>query len=1250
MKKSIVKKPLSLLLSLLMMLSVFGCLAFTASAAQVIATGTCGANLTWELDLEGTLTVRGTGDMTAYGIGNFPWESIKGKIRNVIVKDGVTSVAEHAFRDNGSLSSLVVEGHITVFGGTAACGCGRLSYVKFGTVDTLASWAFSGDSNLRTMFVTGDIGSIGDRVFNAVPLQTIFGVPGTAIKSWAASNNVRFFDIRENVTTITYGNYPQTLVTDVTLIASLDAVSKSWASYRYYASVDGTSTAGDWMRFADFVCDGSKYRAVIFDAYRPSRADSVHAAENSNQDENGYVPGTVYYFKYEPIAWRILDSAAGLLLSDAILDAQMYALDTATYSESPIRAWLANDFYGTAFTNGQKENLREQTLDNDGESATMDKVWLPSQSDLTNSAYGFTPADNTQSPTRSAFGTDYAKCMGLFVSNSAPCYWHGASRWHLRGSDKIVDFSGSFSSGTANVSEYGVRPMICLGSVTSDVSTDSTSYSAAKHSNDPHAFGPVWTFDVEQKTATVKPACICCGYESSDSTSVDTALPADDVFSGSAPAGKKLTGWKNNSTGTTYAPGDSFSAIRTETFTAQWSDAYTVTFDSNGGSAIASQLVIPYGNAIEPEAPVKDGFAFRGWKRDGYTAMYDFSSYVTENIMLRAEWIETVSYGSDRLFSGFTATACSGSLTSSEGGAKLIDNDTGTKWCMTNTESGWIEFYSNEAFIPTAYVLTTGNDTASFPKRNPLSWSVLAKKESTDEWVPLETIVKDTRLRAYNTRAFTYPLSGITESYKYFRFEFYKLVGQQIFQLSEFQFRGITASDYKHNINCIVNGNVLTATCSNDPCAWTTNPLTLTLNAPTKTVYGDSGDANATLTGLDTFNAQLGSSITQNSIRYSANGSTTYTAPTNAGSYTALLSVSVNGSSYTISKAYIIAKATPEYTVPTGLAAAYGDTLANVTLPEGWAWNDAPETSVGNAGEHTFEATFTPADTANYNTVSETLTVAVAKAAPEYTVPEGLTVHYGKTLADIELPEGWAWNDAPETPVGCLGEHTFTATFTPEDTDNYNTAEAEIAVTVYTDYTFVPAKEPTCIRAGNSAYYYNPANRTYYVVTEENELAEIELYTTVIPATGHIYGTVGDARFTCTVCGYVDQGRKEDAEYEDMLPFYLESFNAAKEEVKAACDGRLQEGDSAACAALVENTKRDIDNLPYDRYKTQDENKEAVYAFLSRLNTDLANQRMADHAGACPYCGGYHHGSIIGILHAMLYVLRNFFSKLFFFI
>ena len=72
-----------------------------------------------------------------------------------------------------------------------------------------------------------------------------------------------------------------------------------------------------------------------------------------------------------------------------------------------------------------------------------------------------------------------------------------------------------------------------------------------------------------------------------------------------------------------------------------------------------------------------------------------------------------------------------------------------------------------------------------------------------------------------------------------------------------------------------------------------------------------------------------------------------------------------------------IAKATPAYTVPTGLTATYGDTLADVALPDDWAWDDAVTTSVGNVGDNTFAATFTPSDTDNYNTVTKNLTVAV---------------------------------------------------------------------------------------------------------------------------------------------------------------------------------------------------------------------------------------------------------------------------------
>ena len=77
---------------------------------------------------------------------------------------------------------------------------------------------------------------------------------------------------------------------------------------------------------------------------------------------------------------------------------------------------------------------------------------------------------------------------------------------------------------------------------------------------------------------------------------------------------------------------------------------------------------------------------------------------------------------------------------------------------------------------------------------------------------------------------------------------------------------------------------------------------------------------------------------------------------------------------------FTIYQADPTYTVPTGLTATYGDTLSSVALPAGWQWDDGTQL-VGNVGDNRFAATYTPADARNYKTVSENLTVHVAKKA-----------------------------------------------------------------------------------------------------------------------------------------------------------------------------------------------------------------------------------------------------------------------------
>lgn len=79
------------------------------------------------------------------------------------------------------------------------------------------------------------------------------------------------------------------------------------------------------------------------------------------------------------------------------------------------------------------------------------------------------------------------------------------------------------------------------------------------------------------------------------------------------------------------------------TIVAQWEKdetpapvTHTVTFDSNGGSAVDAQTVDDGGKAVKPADPTRDGYTFAGWMLDGQP--YDFGQPVTGDITLTAEW------------------------------------------------------------------------------------------------------------------------------------------------------------------------------------------------------------------------------------------------------------------------------------------------------------------------------------------------------------------------------------------------------------------------------------------------------------------------------------------------------------------------------------------------------------------------------------------------------------------------------------
>ena len=171
-------------------------------------------------------------------------------------------------------------------------------------------------------------------------------------------------------------------------------------------------------------------------------------------------------------------------------------------------------------------------------------------------------------------------------------------------------------------------------------------------------------------------------------------------------------------------------------------------------------------------------------------------------LTIATAWAQGVTYTS------YTATAGTAGATVREGYASLLDNDTGTKWCVTSLSNPtYIEFKSARTIIPTGYTMTTCVDTNTYPYRNPRKWTVKAKVNDTDaEWTVIDSRDANTNTRdalpTTNSATKTYTFNNNT-AYQYFRLEITAVTDGSAFQLSEFQFQ---VSDDNTNLN---NGGII---------------------------------------------------------------------------------------------------------------------------------------------------------------------------------------------------------------------------------------------------------------------------------------------------------------------------------------------------------------------------------------------------------------------------------------------------------
>lgn len=223
---------------------------------------------------------------------------------------------------------------------------------------------------------------------------------------------------------ITYGMYPQTYVSDSTLIAKLNSINRTYIN--------------------EFVYYDHEYyfqkKSKLYANKDTGQGLDIHLFDNGNE----IIDGTYYWYKLEPLLWRILknNDDSFLLMSDKLLNSMKYYKDmyqrtigdntifANNYKYSDLRKWLNESFFEDAFYFNESEILTTE-IDNTKSSTgqadnpficenTFDKVFELSYSEYLDDDYGFTSVS-----TRQALTTDFARASGVLYSTTDGNKYYG---------------------------------------------------------------------------------------------------------------------------------------------------------------------------------------------------------------------------------------------------------------------------------------------------------------------------------------------------------------------------------------------------------------------------------------------------------------------------------------------------------------------------------------------------------------------------------------------------------------------------------------------------------------------------------------------------------------------------------------------------------------------------------------------------------------------------------------------------------
>ena len=232
-----------------------------------------------------------------------------------------------------------------------------------------------------------------------------------------------------------------------------------------------------------------------------------------------------------------------------------------------------------------------------------------------------------------------------------------------------------------------------------------------------------------------------------------------------------------------------------------------------------------------------------------------------------------------------------------------------------------------------------------------------------------------------------------------------------------------------------------------------TATVQLTVNKASATVT--LGNLAQTYTGspLSATGTTVPSGLT---VNYTYNGSST--APTAAGSYAVVGTISDINYQGSNTGTLVIGKATPVIPWATPAAIYYGTPLSatqlNASSTAAGTFVYSPPAGTGlTVGPQTLSVTFTPTDLGDYTAATATVTLTVNKGAPAIAWATPAAITYGTALSATQLNASsmaagtFVYTPAAGVVLG-IGSQTLSVTLTPTDTNDYSTATATVQLTV----------------------------------------------------------------------------------------------------------------------------------------------------------------------------------------------------------